>query len=154
MKQIYRFAAAAAVLLFFSGSAHAFTVYACTNGVYTITTVEMAPTADGYKTVSSTTTVPGPCSGEWTHVEAIRINSGGGLTFDETGPRGLGPFRTLSAKSPVVRAIQLGWQRMTTKAAPKAIVRILSEDEARRVRATYEASPQLRIGIPVRLLAR
>lgn len=154
MNKILRFAAAVTSFFFFSGAANAFTVYACTNGVYTVTTVEMAPTANGYQTVSSTVTVPGPCSGEWAYVEAISIRPDGGLVFEETGPSGAGPIRILSAKSTVVRAIQSGWQRMGTKAAPKARIRILAEDEARRVRAAHQATPQIRIGIPVRLLAR
>lgn len=154
MNKIFMVIVAAASSILFSEAADAFTVYACTNGVYTITTVEMAPTEDGHKTVSSTTTVPGPCSGEWTYVEALAIRPGEGVTFEDTGPLGAGPVRVLTAKSSVVMAVQSGWRRMASRAAPKARERILSMDEAQKVRAGYDATPQLRIGIPLRLLAR
>lgn len=153
MTRYFRRLAVAALLLAGSSAANAVTIHVCHNSVYTTTTIETNHTAGGTFT-TVVTTVVGVCTTEWSYVEAIRINTGSGVTFEETGPRGLGPVRALTNRSPVVVAIRSGWRRMSSPTRLRYETTTVSEDEARRMLAQYDGARELRIGLPLHSLPR
>ena len=96
------------------------------------------------------------CGGnDWEYIEGLAIAPGTGVVFEEAGPRGQGPRRALSLRSPVVVAIMGAWRRMSTAAGRRGVRTVnLSADEARAVLGRMDGLRELRITIPAQFLVR